>query len=665
MATLDHVPFQAGLDALDAGVVLVDTDRKIIFWNVWMETASGLSRDRVLGLTLTTLFPTAKLARLQSSIDDALQTGASSLLSHALHPQLLPLRTRTGVDLIHNTAVRPIADKPYAACLLQIFDVTVATERERLLRQRQNARYDAVVQSAPDPILTLDIDGVIRLANGAAAAEFGFPVQDLLDRPFTSLLCAATEWEVAWHEIWSDAPTRWPIEVVAFRQDGSESYLDASASRWQSGSSAFVTVMLRDVNERRAAEAKLRQLNDTLEERVEERSKALELAHEQLRQSQKVEAIGQLTGGIAHDFNNLLTPILGGLDILQRRGGSDARGQRLIDGALQSAERARVLVQRLLAFARQQPLQPFPVDIAAVVQNMLDLVGSTLGPRVRVVVDVQPDLPRAMADPNQLEMALLNLAVNARDAMPDGGTLTITTGIDDLSGGGGMSPGRYISLSVSDTGVGMDAETLNKAVEPFFSTKGIGKGTGLGLSMIHGLAAQLGGRLDLASTAGVGTTVKIWLPVARMDAVTDLESYPNEDALAVGAGVVLLVDDEDLVRATTSQMLADLGYTVIEASSAREALSHLRDPTIKLLISDHLMPGMSGTELARESQAIRPHMPVLIISGYADLEDVAPDLPRLMKPFREAELSTALMSLQSREPSGRPPAMQVRTPDQR
>jgi CheY-like chemotaxis protein len=302
------------------------------------------------------------------------------------------------------------------------------------------------------------------------------------------------------------------------------------------------------------------------------------------------------------------------------------------------------LVQRLLAFARRQPLQPTAVDIAAVITGITELVGSTLGPRIRVVVDVAPGLPPAMADPNQLEMALLNLAVNARDAMPDGGTLSLTARSADVGATARLAPGRYVILAVTDTGVGMDARTLSLAVEPFFSTKGIGKGTGLGLSMIHGLAAQLGGRLELSSTPGVGTKVEIWLPAAAEGAVTAADDgLVGDDAR--GAGLVLLVDDEDLIRAATSQMLADIGYTVVEASSAAEALKHIRDPGLVLVVTDHLMPGMNGTELAREVQAIAPRMPILIISGYADLDEVAPDLPRLMKPFREAELAAALSTL--------------------
>ena len=256
---------------------------------------------------------------------------------------------------------------------------------------------------------------------------------------------------------------------------------------------------------------------EELDAMVRERTAMLENAQEALRQSQKLEAMGQLTGGVAHDFNNLLTPILGNLDLLERRGIGGEREQRMIAGALASAERTKTLVQRLLAFARRQPLQRRAVDIGAVVGEMGELIRSTSGPRVHVELAVADGLPPALADANQLEMALLNLAVNARDAMPEGGQLTIAAepaSIENL-GGDGLPPGSYVRLSVADTGTGMDADTLARAIEPFFSTKGIGKGTGLGLSMVHGLASQLGGALKIASRPGLGTSVALWCRSAR------------------------------------------------------------------------------------------------------------------------------------------------------
>ena len=384
------------------------------------------------------------------------------------------------------------------------------------------------------------------------------------------------------------------------------------------------------------------------------REEELVQAQEALRQSQKLEAMGQLTGGVAHDFNNLLTPIIGSLDMLHRKGLGGAREQRLIDGALQSADRAKTLVQRLLAFARRQPLQSSAVDVAALVAGMADLVASTSGPQISLRIDVPDDLPPALADQNQLEMAILNLSVNARDAMPDGGTLTISAARETAADGhpARLAPGHYLRLSVADTGAGMDEDVMARAIEPFFSTKGVGKGTGLGLSMVHGLASQLGGALAIASRPGLGTRVDLWLPECAADAGV---AAPNGVVAADGAapdkrrGKVLLVDDEELVRMSTADMLAELGYDVIEAASGEEALARFdEEPAIDLLVTDYLMPGMTGADLARAARARRPGTRVLIVSGYAEAEGIAPDLPRLTKPFRQADLVASVASLETR-----------------
>ena len=373
----------------------------------------------------------------------------------------------------------------------------------------------------------------------------------------------------------------------------------------------------------------------------------LEAAQDALRQSQKMEAMGQLTGGVAHDFNNLLTPIIGSLDMILRKGLGTEREQRLMDGALQSAERAKTLVQRLLAFARRQPLQPVSVDIARMVSGMADLIGSTLGPNIAVRVDVAPDLPPARADMNQLEMALLNLAVNARDVMPDGGELTIAAAEESVpeQDPSGLSPGRYVRLCVHDTGAGMDEETRRRAIEPFFSTKGVGKGTGLGLSMVHGLAAQLGGGLSIESTLGEGTTVNVRLPVSNESASSEPEDITVANTSA-GKGKALLVDDEVLVRMGTAEMLEELGFVVVEANSAEEALRQLEqglEPDF--MLTDHLMPGMTGAELIQAVRAARPNLPVAIVSGYSEVDGVPADIPLLSKPFRMAELVECLGAL--------------------
>ena len=401
------------------------------------------------------------------------------------------------------------------------------------------------------------------------------------------------------------------------------------------------------ITARKEAEEDLRELNATLEARVATAIADREEAQAALRQSQKMEAMGQLTGGVAHDFNNLLTPIVGSLDLLQRKGLGGEREQRLIAGAMQSAERARTLVQRLLAFARRQPLQPKPVDIAQLVIGMGDLVSSTTGPQIKVAVDAAEDLPPAKADPNQLEMAILNLAVNARDAMPDGGTLRISASAEAVGAGhrSKLRAGNYIRLSVADTGSGMDEATVARAVEPFFSTKGVGKGTGLGLSMVHGLASQLGGALTIQSRAGLGTNVELWLPQSTAAAEV-VEPIAESSPGARANGRALLVDDEELVRISTADMLGDLGYAVVEAASAEEAMRLVdRGEQFDLLVTDHLMAGMNGTELALAVRAIRPGMQVLIVSGYAENDGIDPGLPRLTKPFRKDELAASILQL--------------------
>lgn len=362
-----------------------------------------------------------------------------------------------------------------------------------------------------------------------------------------------------------------------------------------------------------------------------------------LRQSQKMEAMGQLTGGVAHDFNNLLTPIMGALDRLDRGTIGDERDRRLVSGALQCAERARTLVQRLLSFARRQPLQPVPVDLGERVRGIGELVARTIGPQIEMSVEIAPDLPPALVDPNQLEMAILNLSVNARDAMPQGGRLRIAVETSTAAPAN-LPPGRYLCLSVADTGTGMDEATMARAIEPFFSTKGIGQGTGLGLSMAHGLAAQLGGALTLDSAPGRGTTVRLWLPEGQ-----SLPTIVPEVPILIerrSGETVLLVDDDEAVRNLTAQILADLDFTVVKATSAAEALAMIDEGLAPgLLVTDHLMPGLTGTELAHLIKVRLPTTRVLIVSGYAEETGIDPSIARLNKPFVRNDLAAAIAAL--------------------
>ncbi|MGK7867568.1 ATP-binding protein [Falsiroseomonas sp. E2-1-a20] len=408
------------------------------------------------------------------------------------------------------------------------------------------------------------------------------------------------------------------------------------------------------LEEVRQAEDALRQANETLEERVAARTRALreemaerERVEAQLRQSQKVEAIGQLTGGVAHDFNNLLMAVLGNLALLKKRlPEGDPRIDRLLEGAQQGAQRGAALTHRLLAFARRQDLRPEAVDLAALIEGMGELLRRSLGPRVRLRIEAAQGLPPAMADSNQIELALLNLAVNARDAMPEGGHLTIT--LDRAAPDAGAASRRYLRLRVMDTGAGMDEATLARAVEPFFSTKPVGQGTGLGLSMVHGVARQLGGDLRLTSRPGSGTMAEILLPAApRPQPAT--EGEPARGAAGpIGAtppSRILLVDDDALIARSTADMLEDLGHTVVAADNAPMALALLEgDPRVSLLLTDFAMPGMTGLELALAARRLRPGLPVLLASGFADLAEgtLPADLPRLAKPYCQAQLAESI-----------------------
>jgi signal transduction histidine kinase len=368
---------------------------------------------------------------------------------------------------------------------------------------------------------------------------------------------------------------------------------------------------------------------------------ALEKTREALFQAQKMQAIGQLSGGIAHDFNNLLTVILGNLEIVQKRMGDDAKISRLLENATQGALRGVSLTQRMLAFARRQELKTESVDIAQLVQGITGLLRSSLGPGIRIDTRFPADLEPVLADTNQLELALLNLATNARDAMPDGGTVSITAEpqvVLELSHSD-LPAGRYVCLSVIDSGEGMDEHTLASARDPFFTTKGLGKGTGLGLSMVHGFMEQLGGRFVLKSKKAQGTTAELWIPVA-VEGMASKPLLPHAEPVTVPRLSVLVVDDDSLVLTSTSLLLEDLGHRVVSATSGAQALALFdQGEVIDLMITDMAMPQMSGAQLAHAVRLLKPDLPIILATGYAErLEGFAAQLPRLPKPFTQMNL---------------------------
>ncbi len=389
--------------------------------------------------------------------------------------------------------------------------------------------------------------------------------------------------------------------------------------------------------------AALEEANDRLRAESERR----ERAQSALLQAQKIETMGQLVGGVAHDFNNLLMAVIGNLDLLAKRIADDPRMTRLVEGALEGARRGATLTQRLLAFARRQELQSRPTDVVALLEDMRGLISRSVGPMIEVKIIASGEMPAVNIDPNQLEMALLNLAVNARDAMPTGGTLTIALDHQRAIASGELklAPGAYVRLSVQDTGEGMDSATLARAVEPFFSTKGLGKGTGLGLSMVHGLADQSGGAFRLKSELGVGTVAELCLPIA--DRAADAFVQREAANAVTPPATILLVDDDALIAASTAALLEDLGHRVIEAHSGKEALAILQEGLHPdLVITDHAMPGMTGIDLAVRLRVHDPQLPILLATGYAELQGKLPiELPRLAKPYTQEQLSSEIAVL--------------------
>ena len=471
---------------------------------------------------------------------------------------------------------------------------------------------------------------------------------------FNLAIATGADYSVEYRNLWPDGSQHW-VEVRA------------RAVRTPDGSLKSLVGVSSDITARKVAEidreallsqlaaerTALAELTATLEQRVDQRSADLmkevaarEKAQEQLRQAQKMETIGQLTGGVAHDFNNLLMAVMGNLDLLRKRlPPPDPRLRRLIDGAMQGAERGATLTQRLLAFARRQDLKAVPVDLRGLLQGMIDLLQRSLGPRVGLRLDIPEGLPPARVDANQLELAVLNLAINARDAMPDGGSIDIRMAEHQACNDPALNAGRYLKLSVIDDGTGMPPEILKRAIEPFFSSKPLGKGTGLGLSMVHGIAVQLGGALQLSSTVGKGTTATLLLPVAT--AAPETEIPVNTAQKVHRSAVILFVDDDPLIAMSTTEMLEDLGHRVIGANSGLHALDILKsEQQIDLMMTDHVMPGMTGIELAAASRQVRPSLPILLATGYAELPEGAQlDLPRLAKPYHQDELRDRLEQL--------------------
>ncbi len=505
-------------------------------------------------------------------------------------------------------------------------------------------RYRLLVNAVTDyAIYMLDPDGRITSWNPGARRLKGYEEGEILGEHFSRFYIeedrAAGLPERALAAAAKDG--RFEGEGWRVRKDGGRFWANAIIDpiRDPAGELVGYAKITRDLTERREAQI------------------SLEATREVLFQSQKMEALGQLTGGIAHDFNNLLTAIIGSLEIARRRA-IEPSVIRLIDNALSGAERGASLTQRMLVFSRRQELNSQPVDIVALVHGMSELLDRSLGPMVKIETRFPLGVPRVNTDPNQLEVALLNLAVNARDAMPKGGPIVVAARTETLvPEQGRLKPGEYVCVSVTDTGQGMDPDTLARAIEPFFTTKETGKGTGLGLAMAHGLAEHSGGQLTLRSETGRGTTAELWLPVAeKVD--NAIETVARAPAPAEPRRlVVLVVDDDPLVLINTAAMLDEAGHQVFEASSGLEALAILRrENGIELVITDQGMPEMTGLRMIEEMRRSWPDLPVILATGYAELPAGAdPRNVTLAKPFWEQDLTRAVEAAMT-APEARPVA---------
>jgi PAS domain S-box-containing protein len=513
-------------------------------------------------------------------------------------------------------------------------DLTERKAAEDALKQSQEA-FKLLVQGVSDyAIYMLDTSGRVTNWNLGAQRIKGYLPDEIIGNHFSKFYTdedrQTGEPQKALQTVGREG--RFEKEGWRVRKDGTRfwAHVVIDPIRDDAGMHIGYAKITRDITERKNARQQL------------------EAAREALLQSQKMEAIGQLTGGVAHDFNNLLMVVLGSLELMRKRLPDDARLMALLDNAVQGAQRGTILTKRMLAFARRQELKKEAVDIPELVRGMTDLLQRSLGPTILIETHFPLVSKAVLADANQLEMILLNLAVNARDAMPDGGRIVIATREEILRTGNGnhLKPGGYVCLTVTDTGTGMDEMTLRRAMEPFFTTKGLGKGTGLGLSMVHGVAEQSGGWFTLRSRKGEGTTAELWLPVAegQTQKISRSERRVSEAAADQRALVVVAVDDDALVLTNTVAMLDDLGHAGVAASSGQEALQILKQRSpVDLVITDYAMPHMTGLQLADAIKKEWPELPVIIATGFAEMEPATEtDLPKLAKPFTEAELAKEL-----------------------
>ncbi|WP_404336228.1 PAS domain S-box protein [Sphingomonas sp. MMS12-HWE2-04] len=607
-------------------ICMLDLEGVVSSWNAGAQRLKGYAPNEIIGEHFSRFYTAEELAAGIPAL--ALQTAAHEGRFEAEGWRVCKDGARFWAHVVIDPVRLP--DGTLVGFAKVTRDLTERRAADEALR-RSEERFRLLVQSVTDyAIYMLDPEGHVVSWNAGAERFKGYTADEIMGAHFSRFY--GEEDRAAGLPAHALETTRskgrFEAEGWRLRKDGTRFWASVVIDPVHDGAGTLIgfAKITRDLTERRRSQH------------------ALEQAQAAFHQSQKMEAIGKLTGGVAHDFNNLLAAIIGSLDLARRRMAEGADVGRFIDNAMAAAERGATLTQRMLSFARKQELKLETVDPAALVRGMADLLQRTIGNGVRIDTRFPLLLRSVHADPAQLELALLNLAVNARDAMPEGGGIVIAAQEEKVRAGGDLKPGSYVRLSVEDNGTGMDAETLARATEPFFTTKGVGRGTGLGLSMAHGFAEQCGGKLALHSAPGEGTIAELWLPASHADAQSPAPADPQpRPADAAAPLVVLAVDDDALVLTNTAAMLEDAGHRVLQASSGRQALQLLAEARIDVIVTDFAMPEMNGAQLAEAAAAGWPDIPVLLVSGFAELpEQMAIHLTRLTKPFRQDELLKAL-----------------------
>ena len=615
----------------DYAIYMLDPSGIVSSWNAGAQRFKGYAPEEIIGQHFSRFY--TEEDRASGLPARALETSAREGKFEAEGWRIRKDGTRFWAHVI----IDPIRDTSGALTGFAKVtrDLTERRASEDALRQSEQ-QFRLLIQGVTDyAIYMLSPEGIVTNWNPGAQRIKGYSPAEIVGKHFSNFYTPedrargmpARALETAARE------GKFEAEGWRLRKDGSRfwSHVIIDAVRDEQGKLLGFAKITRDVTERKEAQD------------------SLDRAREALFHSQKMDAIGQLTGGVAHDFNNLLMAVLGSLELLRKRLPDDPAQLRLVDNAIQGAKRGATLTQRMLSFARRQAMEVLPLDLPALVNGMSDLLERTLGKDVEIQMEFPPTLGPVIADENQLELALLNLCVNARDAMPRGGRIVIAAREElvDLRHASGLTPGPYVCLSVTDSGEGMDAQTLTRASEPFFTTKGVGKGTGLGLSMVHGMAEQMGGRLLIRSTPGEGTIAEIWLVsatgTAQAQGTVDEAPRPQDGPRKLK---VLAVDDDRLVLFNTVAMLEDLGHEVVEAGSGGEALELLAQQGFDLVITDQSMPRMSGTQLMDAIAQNWPGTKMILATGYAELPGgIEVKVPRLGKPFTEHDLKKVLAAL--------------------